>query len=580
MPGMRFLAALLCTSVLSAQPKSDPLSYVPPDADAVIQLAGPAVWRRDFGPTSLGKALADPQLTPIWEKFLAALCDGRLLGGVADSEQRQRIMRELWEQLQGYSGRIVLAGCADWEAISDFDQLTGAACIVLGGDGATDLAALAKSMADALPGERVGEVEVGGVPAELRSHEGSQTLGPVMHDGNLVLLIGQELEERALQFFEERDEPAEWSQLRGHTFSSVFRMEGAIAPFLKVMDLESRFPDWFAEEMGLLALKEFGFSARPDGKYVAQQTWATLNEKQRGLIGVLYPPRATEPTLLQYLPAGAGNYTACPFDVDEIVRIYEHIFATYADDLPMDRTQLEQAFHKMTKLDLLKDVVAHVGNEYLRIEDIMGDAEYDEDDPVEVDALRQQLGDTCLVVKLRNGRALAKSLDTAIRARGLHVGRKREKYNGTTIYRMNLLGMFPIEYAVTDSLLVLGVGSSEGAKRNFRGVLDSYAAVVAGGDPPTLVETVQERIDRMPKGWGGMDAISLVELVESVVAAGEETKTIMADEGLATEDLDDPWALLFEAGNALQGVVKRHGIAMAVNLMYFEKGRYLIRSRW
>ena len=55
---------------------------------------------------------------------------------------------------------------------------------------------------------------------------------------------------------------------------------------------------------------------------------------------------------------------------------------------------------------------------------------------------------------------------------------------------------------------------------------------------------------------------------------------MLADEGLAPEDVDDPWQLLFEAGNALQGVVKRHGISMAVNLMYFEKGRYLMRSRW
>tara|TARA_R110002096_G_scaffold342957_2_gene536010 strand:+ start:1009 stop:2733 length:1725 start_codon:yes stop_codon:yes gene_type:complete len=574
MLGMRFLAALLCSTVLLAQAKSDPLRYVPKHADVVARTVGPAAWQRAFAPTSLGKALADPQLLPIWVKLLAFLQTT-----VFEGEQQLEQANQFWDALEGYSGEVVFAARADWDAMDDLDKMAGAAVVAMGADGKTDLNKLAELLGDKLPGEMAGEVEVGGVAATLRELGTLQILGPVMHEKHLVLLFGQDLERRAAWFFNDAADKEATSELRQPVFALSLHLKRAIDKLVKSGAQDASMPSWVLEPFGVLALDELTFSMSPDGTYVGQEMHLKFNEGFRGLLSVFCPVRATKPDLLRLLPASASTYAVAPMDMSALVKVYEEVFADHADDLPMDRESLESVFTDMTDLDLLKDVVAHIGGEYMRIDDMAAQLAYDEDESEQLEEAREKLSEACFVIKLKNGRVFGSNLDTAIRSRGLHVSRKREEYNKTNIYRMNLLGMFPIEYAVTDSLFVLGIGKGEGTKKNLRGVLDAAAAGTGDAEPALAPEVVQ-RLKGMHAGWGGIQVGSLVEILEGLIATGETLDELLADGGMTLEDLEDPWQLMMDASKALKSVLARHKAGVIVNLDYFEKDRYVMRSRW
>ncbi|MGK0301566.1 MAG: hypothetical protein ACI89X_002445 [Planctomycetota bacterium] len=582
MLNMRFLAALLCSTFLLAQAKSDPLRYVPKDADLVARAIGPAAWKRDYAATSLGKALADPQLLPIWVKLLALVEIQMVFEG---EEQQFEQAGAIWNVLKDYSGDIVFAARTDWDAMTDWDARSGsdmwdgAVVMALGADGTCDLAKMAGLLGDKLPGEKAGEVEMGGVAATLREADSMQSLGPIVHEGHLVLLVGKKLEERARWFFEDAADKAATNELRKPSFALSLRCERAVKALIEAADLLAPPPAWFFVQFGLLSVKEFAISVSPDGKYVAQEMRVKFGDEPRGLLGMACPERMGKPDLLRYLPAGAGTYAVAPMDLSALVKVYEDVFTNHADELPLDRDDVEGMFADMTNLDLFKDVLAHIGDEYMRVDDLMAGLIYDEDEdePEQVTKAKDKLGDACFVIKLKNGRAFGKNLDTAIRSRGLHVSRKREEYGDHNIYRMNLLGMFPFEYAVTDSLLLVGIGEGEGTKKNLRGVLD---AVAAGDAEPTFSPEVSERLDGMPAGWGGIQVSSFVELLEGLVAIGESVDALLAKEGVALEDVEDPWQLIIDGSNVLKSVLARHKAGVAVNLDYFGKDRYVMRSRW
>lgn len=586
--GMRILAALLCFSnllcfsTLLAQAKPDPLRYVPRDADAVVRVVGPAAWRRDFAATGLGKAFGDQQMAPIWDRLLKYFATTFEFRNEALGEPERQRFETLWSDLRDYSGDIVFAGRLDWDVLDlNANQFPGAAVLAMAGDGKVDMAKLLEKITAMMPDAGGRELQVGSVLAPLRELGGVELAGPFAHEGHLLLVFGHKLEERASWFFEERAGVAETKDLRDAAMTCRFRLSGFVDALFEAIDLGVA--PWQAkllELIGVRALQELSFSIYADGKYVGQQMQLKLGAASRGLIDAVVPVRSKRPDLLRYLPAGAASYTAAPMDVAALRRVYEQGMAGFADDLPVTREELEGRFTELTRVDLFKDIVAHIGDEYLRIDDLDAEGEYDEDDPDAVAKAKDRFGDSCFVIKLRDGRALAKSLDTMIRARGLHVGRKREDYDGTNIYRMNLLGMFSIEYAVTDSLFVLGVGGGEGTQQNLRGVLDAVASIAKGDGATPLAKEVKTRLEGMPADWCGLQVASFVELLDGITGGFESLEAMFAEEGVGVEDLDESWRLIFDASKAIKPVLARYGAGVTVNVDYYQKDRYVMRSRW
>jgi len=578
---MRILAAMLCSTALLAQAKTDPLRYVPAEADVVMRVVGPAAWRRDFAATGLGKAFADPELAPIWERLVKYFGSTFELDGEVLGEEGRGNFQTAWRELQGYGGDIVFAGRVDWDAVDvTADHFPGAGVLVFGGADGVDLDSLIEKVTAMLPAETEGEMEVAGVAAPVRDLDGTQLVGPFQHDGNAVLLIGQDLEKRSSWFFEGQADRVIPKDLRTSSFFMEVQLKSAVAKLFEIMETISRPDGPLLRLIGVEAMRSFSFSVYPDEGYVGQKIELRFGEESRGLIDVVVPPRTKRPGLLRYLPAGAGTYASAPMDIAALERFYKHSMTELQDDLPISREEIERRFTEMTKVDLFKDILAHIGDEYMRIDDLSGEGDYDEDDSEAVANAKEKLADGCFVIKLRDGRALAKSLNTMIRARGLHVGRKRTDYQGTNIYSMNLLGMLAIEYAVTDSLLVIGVGGGEGTKQNLRGVLDAASAVAAGGDVAPLAKEVDVRLAGMPADWCGIQVASFVDLLETISGGFDSLEAMFAEEGIDEGDLDESWRLIFDTSKALKSALPRHGAGVVVNLDYYQKDRYVMRSRW
>lgn len=576
-PGpMRILAGLTFSTLLFAQGEADPLRYVPKDADVVIRTVGPAAWQRDFAGTNLGKAFADPQMLPVWTKVLAYFETQMMFEG---GKEQVDEARSIWDALQGYQGEIVFAARGDWEAMAGSDDLMGAAVLAFGADGVSDLDKMAETLGRYLPGDEDGEASFAGLPAPRREADGMQILGPLVHEDHVVLLFGYELEQRQQWFVESSADPAELQRLRKSSIGLHVRLAPVFRKLAQVAE-ETGGPAEFFEELGMNSVRDFGVTIAPDGQYVRQEMHLRFQPGFRGLISAFCPESSRQPTLLRYLPASAGTYAAAPMDMSAVTRVYESFWENYGEMAPMDRDEVESMFSDMTNLDLFQDVIAHIGDEYLRIDDMTALVDFDdEDEPEQVTKAKDRLSEACYVIKLKDGKALGKNIDTAIRARGLHVGRKREDYNGQNIYRMNLLGMFPLEYAVTDSLLLVGIGQGEVTKKNLRLVLDA----VAGGDgaaEPAFGPEVARRMDGMRAGWGGIQVGSLTETLEGIIGIGQSVEILLADVDMTLEDVEDPWQLIMDGCTALQAVLRRHKADTVVNLDYFEKDRYVMRSRW
>lgn len=78
----------------------------------------------------------------------------------------------------------------------------------------------------------------------------------------------------------------------------------------------------------------------------------------------------------------------------------------------------------------------------------------------------------------------------------------------------------------------------------------------------------------------GIQDGSIVELLEGLVAAGESLDALLAEEGMSLLDLDEPYQLMFGGISALKSALACHQAGVVVGLDYFEKHRYVMRSRW
>jgi hypothetical protein len=185
-------------------------------------------------------------------------------------------------------------------------------------------------------------------------------------------------------------------------------------------------------------------------------------------------------------------------------------------------------------------------------------------------------------VTLRDGKAFADAVEKALRKRGLHAARKTEEYAGVKVHRMNLLGSYPIEYAIADQLLVLGIGGREGTQRNLRGVLDRAAAAAAGKPARDLPAPVSARLQRLPPDWCGLSVTSLLDILDAFDALGSIAGTVAQPDDANPED--EAVRRAFEAFGALVSAcrteVARLQVDSMVGAQWQQKDRTVVRWLW
>ncbi len=558
--------AALCATPLAAQDRN---RFVPQDSCFVLRIAAPAKWRSHFAKTQVAKLMDANSLAPLMEQAAQAFDAGMQElrdSGLFDADLARGLVED-------YRGDIVVSVQLDWDRFAEAMQ-TGATppmsfVVALTPDGAFDLAAVASEF------ERMVESQVDADAGDLRDliagdltlrrsdnggDEPDVTL-PAVVDGHLVMLGGTRLEQDATRLLaDERrfEKGADDAPLFLHMdlaplLSAVFEAaDEGDAPFA-VSEMMTR--------MGFGAIEGLTLRVDADAEHVTGEMSIGLKARERGVFE-MFPATDRAPRLLASVPPGTESFSVSTMTFRPLFGLARDVWTSLGDAAPMSFDDAMDGFTEMTKVRLEQDLIAHLGDEVLVVQDVEAVRSFDFDD-LESDPAAMLAG-TVYGIALRDGRAFDQSLETMLRARGLHVGRKREEYAGVQINSMRLLGLIEIECVVTDDLLLIAASGNEATRTALAGVLDTRAAGGVG-----VPDVVRQHTAAMAPGWNGIAVTPVAATFEGIVAALQAS-------GEFGEEMD----MVAQVVRAVGQDIRRLGIDSMVSATYVDDRRLVSRFRW
>jgi hypothetical protein len=584
---MRCLIALAgLAGILCAQDKASPFRFVSKDACVVMRVAGPAAWREQFGKTQMLKLLQGPTLAPLLAKFGqgfdAGFAEATKHGGL-DAEA-------ILQAIAGYGGEAVFALRVDFATLAKAmaDDVPPAVTMVLAlqPDGHTDLKSMAEQLQKAIEENsperlHLHDLKAGQRTLRVGGDEDLQFTCPFETDGQLVVMIGTNLEQQAPAMFELKEHfEAPATATKGPLTLHV-ELEAGIAAFLDAMTAQMAAhglpvdPGRVLGMLGLSSLQGFDFALGADGKYTAVDLRIGFNGKDRGLFGIYGSGKLGKPKLMALVPATADHFAVSAFDTSALYRTLAGIWDELGGVVPLSREDAEAAFAEACKVRLKEDLVDNIGGEMLAIQDLKEAAkaaieDHDEDDPASMMGMVQG---SCFCLQLKDGKAFGEAVEKLVRARGLHAGRKTEEYQGVKVHRLRVLGSVEFEYATADDVLLLAFGKGETSHQNLRAVLDQRAALAAGKSAAELAAPVRERLVLLPDGWSALSVTPVTSGIDIVMAMLRELMTKRAGAKAEMEQVVD---VLHQVRSELRLL----GIDCVVGTNYMDGKSLVARMRW
>lgn len=570
-PLQLFPFSLLCafaTAQTSAQPAAN--RFVPADSWVVARVSAPAKWQKQFSKTQIGKLFDGPTLAPVMEqgrKALAATMDQLRQSGAFDAELLERMLDQ-------YSGDFVFSLQVDWEdlgsAMMEDRPPAFSLVVALTPDGSFDLPALATAIETAVEkhdAQRrpMRDLTVGDLRLRVTADEGPvQATVPAMIDGHLVMVLGADLDKQAARLLgaDRRyegalgDKPlwvhARLDQAVPKLLSAIDEQVGGMLPF----DLMQMMTD-----LGLAALSGLTMSIDAVDKQAAIDAEVSF-AGDPGYFGAFLVDKP--PTMTRFVPANANWFGLSHVDLNVAYSVVRKIWDQLAGQVPMSVEDAEAAFADSCKVRLKEDLLAHVGTEMLSVQAEVEDGE--EDDEADLFAA---FGASCFALELRDGKAFGQSLETALRAHGLHAARKTEDYGDAKIHRLRLAGLLEVEYVVTDEMLIVVPGKNERGGGNLRAILDARKQ---GAD--SVPAALQKATAGLPAGWTGI----------SVAPFDGSLKTLIkfAELGAAQSADPDEMEVLGQSMQTIRSVIgdaKRLGIENMVSATYATPRSMVVRMR-
>lgn len=580
---MRFCSVLfLGLALLPAQQQASPFQFVPRDSMLVLTCAGPAQWHTLFGQTQVAKLFSGPALGKLSDTV------GQMLDSMVEQAQDAPFdVAALRSGIEGYSGQLVFALNVDLAGLPDAMQNdeppAWSFALVLGGDGHTDLAGFveqANKLVEAA-GEQLTDLQVGDQLLRMGKNpdEPMEITAPVLIGGNVVMLMGSDLKQQAAAYIDASKPRYDGASMQNSAFALHLEastgMKALLDAFTKLGETQGIPVDLgsIIGDIGLAAMQNMSVSIGADGKHVVVDTELGLAAKNRGLFEVYGQPSQMRPKLLDYVPAGCENFTAIQLDLNAIYRTGAKLWDSVADlGLPLTREEMEQQFAEACKIRLKEDLLDLIGGEWLAVGDMQAQIDALEDGAEGPAAALAMFAGSCYGLQLQDGKKFAASIDKMIRAVGLQAAQKSEDYQGTKIHRLRL-GVVELEYAITDDVMLLGLGSDETSRKNLRGVIDEQAARRGGTAAAEMPSPIKDRLAALPGGWCGVSVVSLSPLASTMLLALEQA---------AEEEDMDPQMLepLREALKALPAELRKLGLQQMVSTSYVTERGISSRARW
>ena len=285
----RALLACALTSTLAAQESGGPFRFVPEDSVLVMKLAGPAAWGEAFADTSLRDLLDGATLGP-----MLRAADDRLTALLEASDELPFDPVELRATVEGYTGDLLLVVMMDVGSLPDAienDEAPGLAVgVILSDDGHTDLQTLVDLVTEKVEEENrdgLTDLAIGAHRLRVQVSNDPQASLPQLIDGDVVMLIGSDLEQQAGWFLEAEDhfEPDEMllqSQLALHLdFSGI--IPGFVEAIAELSSGDERQIE-LLEILGLMSLESLDLTLTADESYLASTIQIRCNDRPRGLL--------------------------------------------------------------------------------------------------------------------------------------------------------------------------------------------------------------------------------------------------------------------------------------------------------
>ncbi|MFN9755769.1 MAG: hypothetical protein ACK58X_05070 [Planctomycetota bacterium] len=569
-------------ALLALAPAQDAaFRFAPKDATLVLRMGAPARWKKDFADTAMAKMMSAPALAPMMDMMGKAMEQAMagMRGSGFDADLVERMLAD-------YQGDFTLSIAVDW-AKADLVTMDGedpslpfAITVAAAPHASFDLAALATAIDGGVRKllEEPGAPKTKEVPAgELRltavaDEDGMWGTIPAIVDGHLVMFYGTDVEAQATKAIEGKDrfEAADagntpmfvHADLRGFVtamdqgVAEIEEMGGAPFDMGELLDA-----------IGLRSLQDFRMTLGADGKHLVSDVQLGLRADKRGLMAML-PQSSAQPKLLRALPAATSNWTIMPLDLGVLYTSAEQIVTMLEAEMPMSWPDMMTAMAEELKVRLKEDLLDHLGGELMALSDASELA--DEDEAGNPANPLAAINGQCMVLSLRDGAAFGKSVETMLRARGLHAARKTEEYQGAKVHRMTLAGVLELEYAITDDMLLLALGRSESARASLRGVLDAKAS----GTATELPAAVKAHLDAAPAGWCG---VGVTRPADTMMGIGQAMVGLVAMSGGGEAD---QLGMVADVLQALAGEMKRLGVDTSVGFLYSGPKGVGYRLRW
>jgi len=580
-PMLRLLSPALLAAAVVAQTTTQTTApdnrFVPADSMLVVRVAAPAVWSTKFERTQIAKILRAPHAA----KLVAAATQG-IDQGLAKLRQSGTIDADLIEKLMTvWAGDLTVSLQVDWDDVQTSmmeDRPPHFSMVfALSGDGAYDLAELATAIQQVVEKEAdtrrpLKDLTVGDLQLRIAADEEQpiQASVPTMVDGHLVMMLGTDLEGNAARLL--RTDNRYEGELPKRPLFVHAKLDRLMATLVESIESQLDASGMMPFEMGPIlrktgftAIDHFDLSIDAEEKVTVSSFQIGFGEGDLGFMGATMGQG--RPKLLRWLPAGCELFSAQHFDLNVFYDTAIGIWKDLGDAVPLTAEDAEGAAADYLKVRVKEDLLAHLGDEMMSLQTAAVANDEEDDEDLMTNPLAA-FGNSCVALSLRDGKAFAKSLETALRARGMHAARKSEDYADTKIYQLRLAGLVDLEYAVTDEMLLLAIGKGEAGRRNLRGVLDARKR----DGEVVFPELVKKHLAAMPDGWSGIGVTPFASLFAPMVGGFYGA---MSQNGAMLE-----MESLMESVRGLTEDLQTLGIEPMVGVGYV-KGRVLeSRLRW
>ncbi len=560
-----------CTAALTALVFAAPMpaqGRLPLPEKPLVRIAVdmPARLKTEFAETRVGELLSSSDMRDVWtslKKLVASESGGEPDVDLTPDQQH------LVDLLEKVDGRATFALQLEMGADSQSEVPDGFATLALQSSDGDTLDEIHTVLTELIQEHEptLVDVEVEGqafLAMETDEDTGAKVFLPVRRGDAILMFVGTDLEERVGAALRAAAEAGGEVEKTSSAIEGDVDLQGVLALAKTALDerqsrsgADSDEPDaaTIFSKLRLDGLRAMRLSMAPHGEHVVIDVAVTNDPQQPTILDVIRPRKAGRPSLLPLAPRNHDSWSLGCFRLDELIQIALDVAGEFKPGLDMDT--IDGLFaQRLDGLSLKDDLLAHIGDEFLMLEDVKARQEADPTNPF------AGADGTAVALQLKDAAAFAKTIDEILKSTGLRAARKQKDYRGIQTNEMPLLGMLPITWAYGADFVVLGLGPAGAGQARL--VLDADLARRDGQEPPPFADAVQSRLELMPADWSGISVTDVVPMIDTVAmgidAAGE---TQLAD-------------IVRQIGALVRG----HELGEVVGTTTSSEGRLLGRTVW